>query len=363
MRILRPLLFLLVIIAAGLCAFGFFWYKFANAPFVPNKQNLDYIFAPGSNIKSLASDLHTAGLLPQPKLLIALAYWQGVTKKLQAGEYYFPAGTTPVQLLNAIANGRTNYQHFTIIEGWSFQQLLAALNQNTAITHTLTGLTLPEIQSRIGMPPGNPEGLFLPATYKFTHGTTDVVLLQKAHRAMLNELNIAWTQRAPDLPYKNSYEALIAASIIEKEVKITRQQVLVAGVIVQRLEKNMPLQMDSTVLYAAKLTGDVAGKQAYQLNSPYNTYKYAGLPPTPIAMPGVTAIQAALHPLLGQALYFVETGLSDGSLRFSANLMQHNEAVQAYEVNRHYHFIMQRKTNCEFRWYLSATLQRLLQCG
>lgn len=338
------------------------WLRFLSTPLIPSGKTLAYSLKPGANIKTLTTDLHNYNILPCPKCLIALAYFKGVTKHLQAGEYLFVAGTTPGQLLDNIAQGLVFYHRFTLIEGWTFQQLISAINSDPHIVHTFVGLPLTSVIAKLNLPPGNPEGLFWPATYRFAPGTTDVVLLQTAYHAMNQQLNQAWQQRAAGLPYKTAYEALIAASIVERETRLANQRPLVAGVIVRRLQKNMPLQMDSTIVYNVKQQGLPLNKLAYQQDGPYNTYRHLGLPIAPIAMPGKDSLLATLHPDTGSALYFVETGTGDGSLRFSDNFVSHSQEVVTYQLNKHILTSNKDKPVCPESWYLSAALRELLHC-
>jgi UPF0755 protein len=300
--------------------------------------------------------------------LILLAYAQGSAKKLQAGEYLFAPGTTPRQLLAQIAAGKVISRRFTLVEGWTLKQTLAALKRDPHIVHTLDGVSATELMNRLGAPPGNPEGLLLPATYHYTLGTTDIALLKRAYRKMANILAEAWQQRAANLPYRTPYEALIAASLIEKETGQTSERPIISGVLLRRLTSHMPLQIDSTLIYGLNNNDNhYSGKLdrgALKQDTLYNTYLHRGLPPTPIAMPSLPSIRAALHPDNSNFLYFVAKG--DGTHRFSVTLQAQNKAVNAYQISLSFP-VIGKKLNahiCQRPWYLSDRLQNIITtCG
>lgn len=294
-------------------------------------QPVYYELKPGSTIVQMANDLQQVGVLHAPKNLVYLARLRGLLASLRAGEYSFEPGTTPYGLLTQVAEGRVIIRQVTIPEGWTFDQMMAILNENLYINHSVKGLAPDEIMSQLGYPGQHPEGLFFPDTYRFIKGTSDKVLLKKAYQKMQKVLAVQWQNREPDLPYENSYQALIAASLVEKETAIPNERPLIGGVIINRLNKKMMLQFDPTVIYG--LGKEYTGKLTHlnlQVKSPYNTYQMRGLPPTPIAMPGAWSINAVLHPVRTDYIYFVAKG--DGSHVFSSTLQAHEEAIKTYLI-------------------------------
>ncbi len=254
-------------------------------------------------------------------------------RQLKAGEYALPRGITPPQLVAILSSGQSIQYPVTLIEGWNFRELRDVLSRHAALAQTLTGLDAAAIMQRLGRPDAHPEGRFLPDTYHFPRGTEDLEVLRRAMEAMDRELALQWAQRAPDLPFDTPYQALTLASIVEKETGLAEERPQIAGVFIRRLQKGMRLQTDPTVIYglADRFDGNLR-RADLQADTPYNTYVHAGLPPTPIAMPGREAIRAALHPADGQFLYFVAKG--DGSHAFSASLAAHNAAVRQYQLKR-----------------------------
>lgn len=262
-----------------------------------------------------------------------LAWEQGVITRLQVGEYAVGHGLTPVELLRKLEQGRVIQHRFTIVEGWTFRELRLAIARDDTLEQTISGLSDEEVMRRIGAGGEHPEGRFLPETYHFTRGVTDLELLKRAHKALRNVLASEWQQREPDLPLTSEYEALILASIIEKETGVARERPQIAGVFVRRLRLGMRLQTDPTVIYGLgeRFNGNLTRKHLEDATA-YNTYAITGLPPTPIALPGRKAIHAALNPADGKSLYFVARG--DGSHEFSASLAEHNRAVARYQLRR-----------------------------
>ncbi|MEW6354500.1 MAG: endolytic transglycosylase MltG [Pseudomonadota bacterium] len=306
--------------------------QFLNTPLALGGQALHYDIAPGTGVKKIAQDLERRGVVKHWFYLAALARLQGQAHQIKAGEYEFIAGTTPTQLLDQLVAGRVLEYSFTLVEGWTFRQLLEALRQNTALQHTLTGLNDAQIMERLGWPGQHPEGRFLPDTYRFPKGTTDAAFLQRAYRAMSERLESEWRARSPEVALGDPYQALILASIVEKESARPEERAVIAGVFLRRLERGMRLQTDPTVIYGmgAGFDGDIR-RRDLRADTPYNTYVREGLPPTPIAMPGADALHAALHPAPGASLYFVSRG--DGSHEFSDTLEAHNKAVQKYQLS------------------------------
>ena len=291
-----------------------------------------YIIAPGTSLKHFIDDLHVAGILPHPFYFSWMARFAGDSQAIKAGEYFFEPGITPPQLLSEVVSGVVVQHAFTIVEGWTFAQLLEAMSHDEVISHTLDGLTQDQIMERLGYSGQHAEGRFMPDTYHFPRGTTDVAFLQRAYETMSSRLDKEWAQRDQGLPYKRPYDALIMASIIEKETALPEERSKIAGVFVRRLERGMRLQTDPTVIYGLgeHFDGNLR-RQDLSSDSPYNTYMHAGLPPTPIALPGRASLHAALHPALGDALYFVARG--DGSHVFSSSLAAHNKAVRRYQID------------------------------
>ena len=266
-------------------------------------------------------------------------YWRvlgrelGVAGRLHAGEYALPPGITPRELLRKMAAGEVVQHRFTIVDGWTFKQLRLALATASGLVQTLPGISDEDIATRVGIDDGKPEGWFLPETYAWVKGESDFDVLKRAHTAMNKTLDKLWNARAADVNLDTPYQALILASIVEKETAQSSERPLIAGVFMRRLKFHMRLQTDPTVIYGigAAYDGNIR-KRDLETDTPYNTYTRDGLPPTPIALPGAVAIEATLHPAAGDALYFVARG--DGSHEFSPTLEAHNRAVQKYQLHR-----------------------------
>jgi UPF0755 protein len=292
-----------------------------------------FLIRSGSNIKSIAQDLTRQKIIEDPWLFILLAKVKGQETRVRAGEYQINPGISAEELLEKFTRGNAIQHNFTIIEGWSFRQLLAALAEDPILEHTLKGKSDAEIMERLGYPGQHPEGMFFPDSYRFPKGSSDVDFLRRAYQVMQKHLQREWEQRAPGLPLKSSYEALTLASIIEKETGAGFERPLIAGVFVERLKRNMRLQTDPTIIYGLgpDFDGNIRSRDLKK-DTPYNTYLRAGLTPTPIALPGLEAIRAALNPAETDALYFVSRG--DGTHKFSATLDEHNAAVSRYQLNR-----------------------------
>lgn len=288
---------------------------------------------PGTSMGRLAAELAERGMLKRPEYLRFLARSEGLGQKIKAGEYEVPAGLKPRAFLQLLVEGKVKLYSLTLVEGWNFRQVMAAVRQHPALKQTLSGADDAEIMRRIGQPDQHPEGWFFPDTYNFPRGLTDVEFLKRAHQTMRRELEAAWQGREKDLPLKNAYEALILASIIEKETAHPEEYGKIAGVFVRRLRKGMLLQTDPTVIYGMgeNYDGNIRRKDL-RTDTPYNTYTRAGLTPTPIAMPGRKSLQAAVHPTPGKSLYFVAR--CGGSHHFSATLAEHNRAVVKYQIRR-----------------------------
>jgi len=286
-------------------------------------------FKKGISLKEMAQELKAAGVIKNPFYFILLTRVRGEATSLKAGEYEFISGVTPRNVLKDIVEGRVLKHTITFIPGWTFSQVMDALDKDPSIQHTLSREASPEILSLLRIPQKNPEGLFFPDTYEFTRGTKDVEILQRAAHQMKETLFTLWKERDKTIPYKNPYEVLIAASLIEKESGIPLERQLIAGVMENRFEKNMPLQMDPSVIYGlGENYHGALSIEDLQKDTPYNIYLRKGLPPTPIALPSKTAILAALHPTKNPYLYYVAKG--QGEHQFSRTFGEHETAVQYY---------------------------------
>jgi len=263
----------------------------------------------------------------------ALAWQLGVMTRLQVGEYALGHGMTPRVLLHKLEQGRVIQHRFTIIEGWTVRDLRRALAEEPVLVQSLAGLSDAEMMRSLGREGVHPEGRFLPETYMFTRGLSDLDLLRRALLAMDRALDLAWSEREPDLPLASAEEMLILASIIEKETGRADERREIAGVFVRRMRIGMRLQTDPTVIYGLgeAFRGNLT-RAHLQADTPWNTYTRAGLPPTPIALPGLAALRAAVSPLPGDTLYFVSRG--DGSHQFSRTLAEHNAAVRRYQLRQ-----------------------------
>ncbi len=339
MRPLSWLAGLLAIIAAigGGAAWALYldYQRFLDTPLVIAAEGQDYLLKPGSSLAGISRDFTEHGLWHNadldPYWFRLLARQKRLAHRLQAGEYTLRAGQTPIDILETLVSGKVNQYAVTLVEGWTIKQLLHSLHRQPKLTATLRGLDHDQLMQALGHPKQHPEGRFLAETYHYTAGTSDAAILRRAYDSMQTLLNKEWRQRAPKLPYKDPYEALIMASIIEKETSVPAERPRIAGVFVRRLNKGMRLQTDPTVIYGmgAAYNGNIR-RQDLRTDTPYNTYTRKGLPPSPIATPGPEAIHAALHPAPGNELYFVASG--NGGHQFSATLKEHNRAVQRYQI-------------------------------
>jgi UPF0755 protein len=318
---------LLVLIAAGGTAYAFYWW--ANAPLHFAVAQLDATLKPRSSLRGVAAQLAQAGVPIPPELFVLLTRGLGLSSQLKAGNYEFDSGVTPYEVLQKIARGDVNEYLVTVIDGWNFRQMRAEIDASPALRHDTAGWTDAQILKALGVPDDAAEGRFFPDTYLFDKATPDLDIYRRALKLMDQRLTQLWASRAPALPYKSAYEALIMASLVEKETGRATDAPMVAAVFVNRLKLGMPLQTDPSVIYG--IGNGYSGhlhKKDLQTDSPYNTYTRAGLPPTPIALPGNGALEAALNPAETHALYFVAKG--DGSSLFSDTLDAHNRAVNKY---------------------------------
>jgi len=321
------LVVLLGVSVAGLSALA---WRELNAPLQIAAAEGEWLRVPsGTPFHRVAAELGERGLVDKPYLLRWYAGATGDAKRVRAGEYQLTPGTTSVTLLAKLVAGDVYLHQITIVEGSRFAEVLAALRSHPAIA--ATALDGAAIMNALGAPGVHPEGQFFPDTYRFPYGTSDLDVLRLAHEALVERLQEAWRNRSPDLLLKTDYEALILASIIEKETSLPAERKLIAGVFHERLRRNMRLQTDPTVIYGlgSAFDGDLR-RGDMDRDTPYNTYTRAGLPPTPIALPGAGSIEAAVAPEITGALYFVATGRGDGSHHFSATFEEHEQALRDY---------------------------------
>ena len=320
------LLSLLVVLAV---AGGAAWWL--NRPLDLAAESVEVSIELGTPPREIAQAWVQAGVRAPPLLLYEWFRWSGQARKIRAGSYEIGRGVTPVSLLNKMVRGDETLAVVRLIEGWTFRQFRAELAQADALKPTTAALSDEQLMAALGAPPGvSPEGRFHPDTYAYSKGSSDLAVLKRAYRAMQTRLDAAWQERAPDTPLHSADDALVLASIVEKETGVGADRGLVAGVFVNRLRLGMPLQTDPTVIYGlgASFDGNLR-KRDLLADTPYNTYTRSGLPPTPIAMPGKAALLAAVRPDPTKALYFVSRG--DGHSEFSETLAEHNRAVNQYQ--------------------------------
>lgn len=329
---LLHILVALVVIAIVLAGATAWWaQRWLNAPIAALNETEVFEVPRGASLRSIAGTLAQRGLLDQPMIWIAWARLTNRASGLKAGEYELQPGLTPNTLLHHLSSGNVLLHSITFIEGSTFLEIRAALKAHAAIASSNEERTADELMTAIGSAGIHPEGQFFPDTYHFARGTSDIELLGIAHRRLQTELQAAWDSRAPDLPLASSYEALILASIIEKETALDSERPAISGVFVERLKRGMRLQTDPTVIYGMMERFDGNIRRAdLRRDTPYNTYTRSGLPPTPIAMPGRDSLRAATQPEITGALFFVATGNGDGSHYFSRTLDEHNAAVKRY---------------------------------
>lgn len=309
-------------------------YRLAIDSPMANRDTVYFEITKGQSLPAIAEALRERGLIDRSRWFRLLAWSEKTASRLKYGEYEIPPQTTPRQLLALFASGKVRHFSLTFVEGWSFRQMVEALNRQSALTHHIQGKPPREIMGMIDAPGEDAEGRFFPDTYFFARGTDDLELLRRAYRKMQVVLADEWRSKAQDSPLRSPYEALILASIVEKESALASERPRIAGVFSRRLLKAMPLQTDPTVIYGM---GDAfAGnlrKEDLLRDMPFNTYLHTGLPPTPISMPGIESLRAALHPEQGDTLYFVARG--GGAHVFSKTLAEHNKAVDQFQKNRH----------------------------
>ncbi|WP_313950392.1 endolytic transglycosylase MltG [Accumulibacter sp.] len=328
MRKILLKLFVLALVVLALLSGALVWV--VQTPIGMQREQIDFTILPGSSMRSVAREITAAGAELHPWMLILLGKWMRVDTSIKAGSYEIARGVTPLELLKKLTRGDVTQADLVFIEGWTFRQMRERLDAHPELRHDTTGLPEVEIMRLIGAPEATAEGLFFPDTYFFAKRSSDVELLTRAYGAMQQHLAREWEARADGLPYRDAYEALVMASIVEKETGRSDDRPLVAGVFVNRLRQGMLLQTDPTVIYGLgeRFDGNLR-KRDLLADTPYNTYTRRGLPPTPIAMPGLGSLQAALHPALTEAVYFVARG--DGSSHFSQTLDEHNQAVRRFQ--------------------------------
>ena len=314
----------------GLAAAAGWLAWFAKAPVALPAQAVDFSIVPGSSLKSATRQIIDAGIPISPNGFNILARIYGKQTQIKAGSYELRDGATPWTLLQKITQGDFQMTEMVFIEGWNFGQMRAALDGHAHVRHDTRDMTDGEIMARLGAPGVPPEGMFFPDTYLFAKGESDLAILARAHRLMNKELESAWESRAPDLPLSSAREALVLASIVEKETGDAKERPLIAGVFVNRLRRGMRLQTDPTVIYGMgeRFDGNLRRKDL-ESDTPFNTYTREGLPPHPIAMPGRAALRAVVSPTQTDALYFVSKG--DGTHQFSRSIDDHNRAVARYQ--------------------------------
>jgi UPF0755 protein len=328
----RALLLLLGLIALVALAAGAVAWQWYHAPLPLPRTPFDFEVRSGATLSAVARRLHDEQLLPHPLALVGLARLTHVDRAIKAGSYEVEAGITLPQLLAKLTQGDVTQTSITVVEGTTFADLKRTLREDPNIARTVVDLPDAELLARLHIDAPSPEGLFFPDTYFFAAGSPDAALLARAHRALERRLAAAWAARAPDLPLHSPYEALILASLIEKETGRAADRPLIASVFVNRLRRNMKLQTDPAVIYGLgeRFDGNLR-KRDLTADNPHNTYTREGLPPTPIALPSQASLDAAVHPASTDYLYFVSRG--DGTSVFSATLAEHNRAVNRYQRN------------------------------
>ena len=315
---------LLALLAAGA---GAWW---LNAPMPMGDAALELEVEPGTTPRSVARSVQAAGVKVDARLMYAWFRLSGQDRQIRAGNYELLPGTTPRSLLQKLVRGEESLRALTLVEGWNFRQVRAALAADDSFKHDSAALSDADLMAQLERPGVHPEGRFFPDTYTFAKGSSDLAVLRRALHAMDRRLEAAWGQRASDTPLKSADEALVLASIVEKETGRASDRAQIAGVFANRLRIGMLLQTDPTVIYGLgeKFDGNLR-RRDLQTDTPWNTYTRAGLPPTPIAMPGKASLLAAVQPERTKALYFVAKG--DGTSQFSESLQDHNRAVNRYQ--------------------------------
>jgi UPF0755 protein len=322
----------LLVIAVAVVSIGAMTLRgFLHAPVSVAEQGAEFEISAGESFGRVSENLEQRGVISNSDYFRAYARWKGQASAVQAGHYFIEHGSTPVDLLNQFINGDVQLESFTIVEGWNHRELLQAMRDHAYIDASMTDEDWPALLQQLGAAVVHPEGLFLPETYLFPRHSSDQAVLRQAYDLMQEALAEEWAERDEGLPISTPYEALILASIVEKETARADERERIAGVFVRRLEQRKRLETDPTVIYGMgpSFNGNLTRKDL-RTDTPYNTYTRRGLPPTPIALAGRAAIYAALHPADGKELFFVATGIGDGSHKFSATNDEHNAAVAEY---------------------------------
>lgn len=328
MAFIKKIITLCILLA--LAAGGYFMYWQQQPIIAGETAPIAFTIVPGSGAHAAGQQIAEAGVPIQPLLFNLLARSTGKSGRIKAGSYELKPGTTPTRLIDQLVRGEFAQEQLTIIEGWSFRQMRAAIDAHPGLKHDTITLSDEALMQALGSDYTRPEGLFFPDTYLFAKGASELQIYRQAHAMMKKRLDDAWAKRAPGLPYKTPYEALIMASIVEKETGQKSERNMIAAVFVNRLRLGMMLQTDPTVIYGMgmKFEGNIR-KRDLETDTPYNTYTRTGLPPTPISLPGVESLAAALAPAKTGALYFVARG--NGTSKFSDTLPEHNRAVNQYQ--------------------------------
>jgi UPF0755 protein len=329
-RFLRIVLMLLVLAGAAVGFAAWRAMMWLQTPIAGLSGTAVFEVQKGASLRAVANDLNSRGWLDQPEVWIVWARLTNRQGGLKAGEYALAPGQTPRSLLETLSSGQVILHGLTFIEGSRFADMRKLVTADASIEQTLKGQAAEDVMRTLGAPGVHPEGQFFPDTYRFPRGTSDAELLGMAYQRMQAELDEAWENRAPDLPLATKYEALILASIIEKETALDSERAKIGGVFIERLKRGMRLQTDPTVIYGIESYDGNIRRADLLRDTPYNTYTRSGLPPTPIALPGSASLRAAVQPEKTSALFFVATGKGDGSHTFSATLAEHNAAVQRY---------------------------------
>lgn len=336
-RIVRRVrvLLLLIVAALGLVTgySGYTWWRLTQRSLPPTAAGTQFVVQRGESLRRLARDLAAHGVLEHAWDLTLLARFEGEGGEVRAGEYRIPAGMTAAGLLAMMVRGEVVLHRFTIVPGTTFREVVAALDAAPDVDHSARGLDGRRLMTRLGAPGRAPEGLFFPDTYFFPRGTAAVEILARAYASMQSHLQAQWAERASGLPLKTPYQALILASIVEKETAVPSERPRIAGVFERRLQRGMRLGADPTVIYGlgSDYNGDITRRDLAR-DTPYNTYLHHGLPPTPICMPGLASLHAVLHPAAGTALYFVAKG--DGTHVFSDTLAEQERMIRKYQLKQ-----------------------------
>lgn len=320
---------IILLLAIGVWFGSLFW-SFLKTPLIVTGQPaVKLLFAQGNSVKKIAHTLKQQNLIQHPLFFVLLVRFTGAEYHLKAGEYLIEPEITPGKLIQKMIKGDAIRHAFTVVEGWNFSQLLAALNDNQHVKHLTNALTVDEIMTRIGHPGELPEGRFAPDTYLFSGETTDLEILVNSYRLMQKRLQTFWDNRDKEWSYHCPYEALIVASLIEKETAQSAEKPLIAGVILRRLNQGMLLQVCPTVIYGlGKRFSGKLKRTDFSIDTPYNTYIHRGLPPTPISMPGKDSIEAAMHPATVKFWYYAAKG--DGTHEFSVSFEDQQKAIKKY---------------------------------